>query len=124
MAAVARTAALRRYRHSAAITVAALVALIAAIPITQAGWYFLPVLLIPLAVALWSWRSGTDLTREGLTVRAALGSRWVSWAEVDEIAADPRGRVHARLTNGHMVRLTAVDEGDLGAILEALNTRR
>jgi Bacterial PH domain len=101
------------FRHPAASAVAAVIALIGAVPLLAYGWYFLPILLVPLAVAIWAWRAGTDVDARGLRVRAALLSRRVTWAEVAELGTDPRGRVGARLTNGAVLRLPAVTQADL-----------
>ena len=38
-------------------------------------WYLTPLLLIPIAFAIWAWRSGTDADRDGVRVRALLGQR-------------------------------------------------
>src|SRR5262245_56068778 len=65
-----------RFRRSSAVTVAAVIAMIAGLSLaTWAPAYWLVLLVIPLAVAVWSWRSGTDVNRDGLTVKAALGRR-------------------------------------------------
>jgi hypothetical protein len=101
------------FRHPAAGAVAALIALIGAVPLLAYGWYFAPVLLVPLAVGLWAWRAGTDVDSRGLRVRAAVLSRRVTWGEVAELGADPRGRVSARLTTGAVLRLPAVSRADL-----------
>ncbi|MGE5828695.1 MAG: PH domain-containing protein [Micromonosporaceae bacterium] len=105
------------FRHPAAGAVAAVIALIGAVPLLAYGWYFAPVLLVPLAVAVWAWRAGTDVDARGLRVRAALLSRWVAWAEVAELGADPRGRVAAWLTSGAVLRLPAVSRADLPRLI-------
>jgi Bacterial PH domain len=102
--------------------VAAVIALIGAVPLLAYGWYFLPILLVPLAVAIWAWRAGTDVDSRGLRVRAALLSRRVNWAEVAELGADPRGRVAARLTTGAVLRLPAVSRADLPRLVAVAPT--
>lgn len=112
-----------RFRPHGAIAIAALVALIGGIPLASAGWYYLPVLLVPLAVAVWAVRAGTDVSPDGLRVRALLGERRIGWSEVSELGADRRGRALARLTDGQVVPLTAVRDRDLPRLAELGNTK-
>lgn len=114
-----RTAALR-FRRSSAITVAAVILMISGLSL--ASWapaYVLLVLLLPLAVAIWSWRSGTDADATGLRVRAALGTRRVAWTEVSDLRVDANGHVLAALTSGRALELTAVRPADLPALVAA-----
>ena len=108
-----------RFRQSGATLVAALIAFVGAIPLAGASWALTPVLLIPLAAGLWAWRAGTDVDTGGLRVRALFGSTTVAWPRVAELAADPRGRVSALLTDGHALRLTGVPANALPKLLEA-----
>ncbi|UWZ55978.1 PH domain-containing protein [Dactylosporangium aurantiacum] len=101
-----------RFRRSAALAVAAGIATVGAVPLLAGGAWFLPVLLVPIAIAVWAWRAGTDVDGDGFTVRALLGSRRVPWAAVDGLVAQD-GAVQARLANGHFVRLDAVRPADL-----------
>ena len=81
--------------------------------ISVATWqrYLLVLELIPLGVAIWSWRAGTDISATGITVRAALGRRKLPWSEITEIrATEP---VQAVLASGAAVTLTAVPARDL-----------
>lgn len=108
-----------RFRRSPAITVAAVVGFIGALPMLGGGaWYGL-ILLVPVAVAVWSWRSGTDVTPTGLVVRAALGSRRIPWSDVAELAVDPKGGVGVRLTSGASLTLPAVPARALPAVASA-----
>ncbi|MGW5673384.1 PH domain-containing protein, partial [Micromonospora sp. NPDC003776] len=84
-----------RFRHNQAILVAAIVAFIGALPLATARWWLLWVLLIPLAVAVWAWRAGTDADPGELRLRALLGQRRIPWARVTELAGDDRGRAVA-----------------------------
>lgn len=108
-----------RFRHSSAITVAAIIAAIAAIPMLAASPWFALILLIPLAVGLWSWRAGTDADADGLRVRAAFGSSRVRWRDVDELAVDPRGKVFVRTTTNQVLHLTAVPAAQLPRLIAA-----
>ena len=98
----------RRYRHSSAITVAAVIMMIAGLSVLRWQPYLAFLLLIPLGVAIWSWRAGTDIAPDAITVRAALGSRRVPWSDVAQLQPDGRGHVEAVLTSGNRITLTAV----------------
>ena len=111
-----------RFRHSSATAVAAILALIGGISLATWAVYLLPLLLVPLLVAVWGWRAGTDVDAGGITVRAALGRRRVSWSEVRELVTDRRGRVAARLASGRTLRLTAVPASQLPAVVAASGT--
>jgi hypothetical protein len=99
--------------------VAALIALVGAIPLAGARWSLSPILLIPLAALFWALRAGTDVDDESLRVRALFGSTVVPWARVAELAPDPRGRVSALLLDGSVVPLAGVTVGNLPAVLQA-----
>ncbi|MEU7170550.1 MULTISPECIES: PH domain-containing protein [Micromonospora] len=102
-----------RFRHNQAILVAAIVAFIGALPLASARWWLLWVLLVPLAVAVWAWRAGTDADARELRLRALVGQRRVPWNRVAELAGDARGRAVARLDDGEVVVLPAVRATDL-----------
>ncbi|HEX5598324.1 MAG TPA: PH domain-containing protein [Micromonosporaceae bacterium] len=108
-----------RFRYSQAIWVAAVVAFIGALPLVGAGWYYTPVLLIPLAVWAWGWRAGTDADPSGIRVRALLGTRQIDWSEIVELAPDERNRVVVLLRNGQVIRLPAVRTDDLPRLVSA-----
>lgn len=102
-----------RFRHSQAILAAAVVAFIGALPLADARWYFVPVLLVPLLVAAWAWRAGTDADPREVRVRALVGQRHLPWSRIVGLAADPKGRAVARLDDGSQVALPAVRRADL-----------
>ncbi|SCE66597.1 PH domain-containing protein [Micromonospora mirobrigensis] len=102
-----------RFRHNQAILVAAIVAFIGALPLATARSYLLPVLLVPVAVAVWAWRAGTDADPRELRLRALTGQRRIAWERVAELAADPRGRAVVRLDDGERLVLPAVRGSDL-----------
>lgn len=108
-----------RFRQSGATLIAALIALVGAIPLAGSSWALTPVLLIPLAAGAWAWRAGTDVDPAGIRVRALFGSTTVAWSRVAELAADPNGRVSALLTDGHALQLTGVPAKALPDLLEA-----
>ncbi|MFF3865463.1 PH domain-containing protein [Micromonospora sp. NPDC001898] len=102
-----------RFRPNQAILVAAVIAFIGALPLAAAGWYFLPVLLVPLAVAVWAWRSGTEADARELRLRALTGQRRIGWERIVELTADARGRAVARLDDGEWLVLPAVRGAEL-----------
>ena len=108
-----------RVRKSGALLVAALIALVGAVPLASLRWELTPVLLVPLAAALWAWRAGTDVFADRLKVRALVGSTEIAWSRVAEMAPDARGRVSALLDNGNVIRLTGVTRANLPAVLAA-----
>ncbi|SCG71155.1 PH domain-containing protein [Micromonospora echinaurantiaca] len=108
-----------RFRHNQAILAAAVIATIGALPLASARWYLLPVLLVPVAVALWAWRAGTDADARELRLRALAGQRRIGWEHVVELATDPRGRAVARLDDGQQVVLPAVRGADLPRLVSA-----
>ncbi|MFF5171359.1 PH domain-containing protein [Micromonospora sp. NPDC000089] len=107
------------FRFNQAILVAAIVAFIGALPLATAEWYLLPVLLVPLAVAVWAWRAGTDADARELRLRALVGGRRIPWERVAELTTDPRGRAVARLDDGQQVVLPAVRGADLPRLVAA-----
>jgi hypothetical protein len=109
----------QRFRYSSAITVAAVIVIISGLSLATWAPYLLPVLLVPLAVAVWTWRAGTDADAEGLTVRAAVGRRRLPWPSVSGLVADERRKVSAQLTSGRVVLLPAVTAADLPRLVAA-----
>ena len=107
-----------RFRHNAAVSVAGLIALIGGVPLLGAGLYFAPILLIPLAVVIWGWRSGTDADERGLVVRALLAKRGIPWTQIDAVVPDDR-KVQVQLANGKYVTLPAVSRNDIARLVEA-----
>ncbi|WP_320065101.1 PH domain-containing protein [Micromonospora sp. RTGN7] len=97
-----------RFRPNQAILVAAVIAFIGALPLASARWYFVPVLLVPLAVAVWAWRAGTEADARGLRLRALTGQRRIGWERIVELTTDARGRAVARLDDGKWMVLPAV----------------
>jgi hypothetical protein len=112
-----------RFRQNGAFLVAVMIAFVGTVPLAAVSWAFAPLILIPLAVGAWAWRSGTDIDTTELRVRALFGTRHIPWTRVAELAADPRGGVSALLTDGYAIRLTAVRATDLPAVARATGAR-
>lgn len=116
-AAQARPAA--KFRYPAALAVAALVAAIAAVPLAASWPYLAPIPLVPLAIAVWAWRAGTDADTEGVRVRALLGQRQVPWSRISGLVPAGSRRVTAALTDGGHLPLPAVTPADLPRLVAA-----
>jgi hypothetical protein len=112
-----------KFRYNTAITVAAGVAVIGALPLATSSWYFAFLPLIPLAIAVWGWRAGTDATVNGVRVRALFGSRFLPWPKIESIVVGERNRVYAHTAAGSMVRLIAVAPADMPRLVEASGER-
>ncbi|MBX7268564.1 PH domain-containing protein [Micromonospora sp. Llam7] len=112
-----------RFRHHQAILAAAIVAAIGTLPLASARAYLLPLLLVPLTVALWAWRAGTDADTRGLRLRALVGQRRIPWDQVVELGSDPRGRAVAKLGDGQRLVLPAVRRDDLPRLVAAAGHR-
>jgi hypothetical protein len=107
-----------KFRRNTAVMMAAILAVLAGASLGSWAPLFLPVLVIPALIAVWGWRSGTDVSADGLVVRAALGSRRVPWSAVENLVPDGR-RVTAHLTGGKMVELSAVAPSDIPTLVNA-----
>jgi len=108
-----------RFRYSSAISVAALIMVIAGLSLATWAPYLLPLLVIPALIGIWYWRVGTDADTDGLTVHAVFGRRRIPWAEVTGLAGDARGRVSVQLTSGGSLVLPAVSAKDLSRLVTA-----
>jgi Bacterial PH domain len=107
-----------KFRYNAAVTIAAVVAFFGAVPLATSRAYLLPILLVPILVAVWGWRAGTDVSTAGLRIRALFGSRLIPWPYVNALVPAGRGRVYAVLYNGRQLRLPAVTAADLPRLSE------
>lgn len=108
-----------RFRYNPAALVAAAVVFIGTLPIATARWYLLPTLFIPLLVAGWALRAGTDADQNGLCLRALVGQRRITWSQISELTGDSRGHAIARLTDGRVTTLPAVRTTDLPRLVAA-----
>jgi hypothetical protein len=92
-----------RVPRTALIAVAALA--VCVLPLASARPWLAVLWVLPLAAAAWVVRTGVDVDRDGLTVRAVAGSRRVRWDDLAGLAADGRGRLSAVRRGGGAVRL-------------------
>ena len=106
------------FRQPPALAIAGLLATLGAIPLLVGSLFFIVVPLGCALFAIWAWRAGTDVTPDGLRVRALLGSHDIAWSRVDALVPAQR-KVVATLTDGGHVVLTAVRPEDLPKLVEA-----
>jgi hypothetical protein len=120
-----------RFRYNVSIAIAGLVGCLGALPLATAGfvdrpnghaWYTYPlllILLVPIAVAVWGWRAGTDANAEGLRIRPyGLAAKPIAWSEIVGIVPQNR-RVYAILTDDRAVPLPGVSRTDLPRLVAA-----
>lgn len=118
-----------RVRRSAAFTGAAFVAWLTVTPLAlallveQPLWVPLSValgavlLLVPVAVSMWTWRSGIDVTVDCVTVRRMFTSREIPWRLIDGFATGSEG-VQAILADQSQVKLNPLKRENLPQVLE------
>lgn len=118
-----------RVRRSAAFTGAAFVGFLAvsslalALMVEQPFWAPLSfslgaiLLVSPVAVSMWAWRTGIDVTVEGITVRRVFGSREIPWPLIDGFATGSEG-VQAILADQSQVKLNPLKRENLPQVLE------
>ena len=100
-----------RLPRSALIAVPVLV--IGTLPLTVASpWWFL-LLVLPMLIAAYIWRSGVDLGPHGVTVRAAFGTTSVGWPDVAGVQVRDGGRLWLARRDGGTVRLHTLRIRDL-----------
>jgi len=102
---------------------AVLVLAICFLPLASAAPWLAVAWLVPLAAGAWVLRGGVDVDRDGLTVRALLGSRRLRWDEVAGLRAGPGGRLSVVLRDGGSVRLPVVRARHLPLVAAASGGR-
>ncbi|WP_133884268.1 PH domain-containing protein [Glycomyces sp. NRRL B-16210] len=117
-----------RVRRSAAITGAAFVAWLTLGPLSLALIVERPVwgafsavlgvllLLAPFGISMWAWRSGIDVTAEGIAVRGLFSKRMIAWERIDGFATGDEG-VAAILDDQSQVRLDPLKPENLPQVL-------
>jgi hypothetical protein len=87
--------------------------LVCAVPLVAATPWALPVLLVPLVLALWVRRVGVDVDDDGITVRSLLAERHARWSELAGIRVADRGALRLVTTARTEVRLPVLRARDL-----------
>lgn len=84
------------------------------------GWL---VLLVPVAMIVWTVRVRTTVDIDALAVRRLLGGRRVPWSEISSLRLGNRARVSAVLSDGAELPLPAVHVRDLPRLAAASGGR-
>lgn len=114
-----------RFRRSGGAWVASVLALVFVIPFAGSvfieidsawKWVLTPIaiisIIVPLAFAVWSLRSGVDADEDGLKVKALLGSRHIPWSDLAGFDQHD-GKVYAALSSGSRIELPSVRPVDV-----------
>ena len=112
-----------RFRMPRSALVPVVVLALCILPTAAVTWWTLLLLLVPVAVAFWVLRRGADVGEEGITARAALGSRTVHWTELAGIRIGERGDLWLVTTAATEVRLPVMRARDLPALAAASGGR-
>ncbi|MFQ6327872.1 PH domain-containing protein [Nocardia sp. CWNU-33] len=80
-------------------------------------------LLIPVAVAVWIYRTRTTVSEDGLDLRTVFGARHLDWSQVAGVTIPKRGFVRAHLTDDSDVKLPAVSYDRLRDLIDASGGR-
>jgi hypothetical protein len=107
-----------KIRQNLAVPMAALVTLAGSSALALQRWWLAPIMLVPIAVAWWGFRSGVDADTAGIRVRGLTGSRTVPWPDVSGFRIDRR-RVLLTTTAGTELPLPAVTPADVPRLAEA-----
>ena len=79
--------------------------------------------LVPLGVAIWLVRARTVVGPDTVVAHRVVGSRQVSWSDLQGLRMDERSRVWAVLRSGEEVMLPAVRARDLPLLAAASRGR-
>ncbi|WP_347057641.1 PH domain-containing protein [Blastococcus sp. HT6-30] len=83
------------------------------LPTAAVAWWTPVLLLVPAAIAVAVLRRGVDVTDDGITARAVLGSRTVTWTELAGIRVGARGDLWLVTAAATEVRLPVLRTHDL-----------
>jgi hypothetical protein len=92
------------------------------LPVSTWPWTA-PVLLLPLLAAALILRLRTVADRDTVTVRSLLGSKTVTWDEIDGLKFEKSAWARASLKNGSELRLPAVTFATLPLLTEVSDGR-
>ncbi|ANY09782.1 hypothetical protein AFB00_04135 [Pseudonocardia sp. HH130630-07] len=96
--------------------VVALVFAVGGLPLYASLPWTAVLLLVPVAVAVWTLRTRTTVDPDSVTARTVTGSRSVGWDEVRGLRLGGRSSVSAVLADSSELRLPAVRVRDLPAV--------
>lgn len=95
---------------------AILLLLVCETPVAFAAPGLLAIYLIPVALAVWVWRTRTVATAEGLVVRRLFTKKELPWSSLRGLRLAKRGQVSAETLDGAVVPLPAVRIRHLSAL--------
>ncbi|MGI8868329.1 MAG: PH domain-containing protein [Mycobacteriales bacterium] len=78
---------------------------------------------VPLLVAVWLVRTGTDVDRAGVRVRSLLASCQIPWSQIIGFTVHGRGRLALARSDGVLVVMPLARVRDLDAIRRASGGR-
>ncbi len=107
-----------RLRPSRTVLLPVVVLLLCCVPLATVSRWTLLVLLVPLALAAWVFRTGVDVDDEGITARSLTGRRSVRWDETAGIRVAPDGALWLVTTHGTEMRLPELRARDLPRLSE------
>lgn len=77
-------------------------------PVALSSAWLATLFVIPLVLLAWVLRAGVDVDPQGVTVRALLGQRRLSWDDIVALRLSRRGDVRLALRDGRTIRLPVV----------------
>ncbi|NIJ13669.1 hypothetical protein FHU38_004013 [Saccharomonospora amisosensis] len=96
------------FRVPATAMLAVLLLFVGVFPAATALPALLPLLLIPIGLALWVARTRTTATRDGITVRTLFGKRELPWEALRGLSITPKSKIEAVLSDGSKIALPTV----------------
>ncbi|MGY2064957.1 PH domain-containing protein [Blastococcus sp. SYSU DS0619] len=112
-----------RFRMDRSALLPLVVLAVCIVPTAAVAWWTPVLLLVPAAMAVAVLRRGVDVTDDGITARAVLGSRTVRWPELAGIRVGPRGDLWLVTTSATEVQLPVLRIGDLPRLAAASGGR-
>lgn len=118
-----------RLRRSGAIAVTAVVTFVIGSPLGMgliieqpvnpvlAPLAGIAIMVAPVVVSLWSWRSGVDVTEDGITIKGLLSSDTITWNRIMGFTTADR-TVYALLDDNSRRALTPMREEHLPRVLQ------
>lgn len=82
-----------------------------------------PLLLLPVAAAVFVARTQTVVSERGLALRSVFGAKELAWSQVKGVSIPKRGYVRAHLTDDSVVSLPAVSYDRLRDLIDASGGR-
>jgi hypothetical protein len=91
--------------------------LLCSLPLVASSTALLPLLLLPLACAVWVVRARVVAAPVGIEVCNGLRPHRAAWSDVEGFDLPPRGAPRLLLRDGRAWRMSAIDRRELPAVL-------